>query len=229
VTAKDPSRATQPPWLTGGLIATTLIAFWVAPLDSAASADASSSWFWDGALAATASPLAPQALTAHFLHTDTAHLLWNLLGLAVLGVALERFSRTLLMAAVLAGMAAVTLWFHTFADSTHYVGWSGVLNSLLVCCLYSLYLPSTSGQLATSRSYQNTTRWINNLIVVTVAIGALSKTAWEIAFDQALITHTLWPPAPAAHLAGLTAGTLVCIVRSLLTRRRYSPISSFQS
>ena len=215
-------RATQLPWFTSGLIAATLIASWVAPLDATLSANAPGALFWQGALAASEDVFSTRGLTAHFLHTDSAHLLWNLLGLVVLCLVLERVSRKLLLSALVAGMVGVTLWFHLIADSAYYVGWSGVLNSLLVCALWALYLPAGA-------DYPAATRWLNNLVLGAIAAIALAKHGWELATDTALVTHTLWPSAPGAHLAGICAGCVVSAVNFRQPWRRYSPMSSFQS
>lgn len=196
--------ATQRPGLTGGLILFTLLAWWVAPFVTLP-LDGTSTLFWQGALDEAGPILGPQALTAHLLHTDKAHLLWNLLGLAVLGYLVERRSRVLLLVAVGGGMGAVTLWFHLLSDTTYYVGWSGVLNCLFVCSLWTLYLPVSQSDL-----YSLQTRRMNNALVAVIAIGGLAKALWELAQGEALLTHTLWPSAPGAHLAGMLAGSLIC-------------------
>ena len=49
-----------------------------------------------------------RVITGHFMHADLQHLLWNCLGLAVLGTLIEHRSRTVLWAALGAGIAVVS-------------------------------------------------------------------------------------------------------------------------
>lgn len=216
------------PGITSGLVALTLVAWWVAPLDPSTAGTQTSALFWQGALDANKSLLALQSITAHLLHTDHAHLLWNLLGLSILGCVIERYSRPLLIASVVSGMFAVATWFHLFSNGSYYVGWSGVLNSLLVCCLWALYLPTPElptpelptpdlpkparQALVPEQIHSPNARRLNNALIAGIALAAFAKLVWELTHNEALLTHTAWPSAPGAHLAGMIAGMLLCVL-----------------
>jgi rhomboid family GlyGly-CTERM serine protease len=78
-----------------------------------------------------------RVVTGHFMHADMEHLLWNCLGLAVLGTLIEIRSRRLLWAALVAGMVCVSiLLLSPFSQLEYYCGLSGVLNALLLVALW---------------------------------------------------------------------------------------------
>jgi len=143
-----------------------------------------------------------RGLTAHWLHTDANHLLWNTSAILLLACLVEQRSRTLLVVALVVGMVAVSGWFAYQSLSTYYCGWSGVLNCLLLVALAGLYW---GPQDASKARY----RHVNNGILGVIAVGALLKSLYEYATGTALVSNTLWPSSPGAHLAGLFAGTLL--------------------
>jgi len=73
----------------------------------------------------------------------------------------------------------------------YYCGLSGVLNTVLLAALYELRHSVDRG-------------WL-------VAFAGLvaAKLAWEWHSGVALLTHTQWPPAVGAHIAGFGAGLLL--------------------
>ena len=76
-------------------------------------------------------------VTGHLVHADWSHLLWNALGLVVLGWLIEHRSRRLLLAALAAGISTVSLLLLSPLSSLdYYCGLSGVLNSLLAVALW---------------------------------------------------------------------------------------------
>jgi rhomboid family GlyGly-CTERM serine protease len=127
--------------------------------------------------------------SGHLVHGDVAHLAWNLGGLLVLGTLLERVSRPLLPVMLLGGAVtvdvALTLWLPGIA---YYCGLSGVLNALLVPVLADAWRKSRSP------------------LVPAIALLSLAKIGFETLAGQALVTDTLWPGVPLAHLAGWIAG-----------------------
>lgn len=135
-------------------------------------------------------------LSGHMVHADVGHLLWNLLGLAVLGWLIERHSPRFLWAALIAGLAAVSaLLLSSFSSLDYYCGLSGVLNSLLVVALWLEWRSSGSW-------------W-----VAAVAIACLFKVLIETVTGDSLITQISWPPFALSHLAGMAGGLVVLIVR----------------
>jgi rhomboid family GlyGly-CTERM serine protease len=128
-------------------------------------------------------------LTAHFLHTDPAHLGWNLFAFICLGWLAETANRVRYVASLVVGIAAVDCWFAwTNVELRYYCGLSGALNTVLLATLYTLRESIAP-------------RWL-------FAFAALvaMKVAWEWHSGIALFTHTQWPPAARAHVAGYVAG-----------------------
>ncbi len=128
-------------------------------------------------------------ISAHLLHTDLSHLTWNVLALACLGWLGEPQARGRFVLALIVGMAAVDLWFTWLApDLRFYCGLSGALNTVLLVTLYAL-----RGTVGSS--------WL-----IGVAVAVAAKIGWELHTGVALFTHTRWPSAVGAHLAGYSAG-----------------------
>lgn len=127
-------------------------------------------------------------VTGHWMHADGQHLMWNLLGLAILGIMIERHSRMMLLLSLGMGMLAVNLLLLSpFSELQRYCGLSGVLNTLLGVALYC--------------------RWRETGSIIVPIVGALSiaKIFVEIQTGTNLFTDISWPPYPLAHLAGLLA------------------------
>ena len=131
-------------------------------------------------------------LTAHFLHTDPAHVGWNLFAFVCLGWLGEPNQRLRYALSIVAGIVAVDFWFAWSNDGLrYYCGLSGALNTVLLATLYGL-----RGSIAP--------RWL-----VAFAVLVALKIGWEWHSGVALITHTQWPPAVGAHIAGYVAGVLL--------------------
>ncbi|MEM7053803.1 MAG: rhombosortase [Pseudomonadota bacterium] len=131
-------------------------------------------------------------VTAHLVHADPAHLAWNALGLAVLGMLIERQDRALLLAGFGIGMLAVSaLLLSPLSSLIQYCGLSGVLNSLLVVALFVEW------------------RKGSRTPVLLVTAASLAKLAWELTQQDSLITQISWSPYPASHAAGMLGGLLV--------------------
>jgi rhomboid family GlyGly-CTERM serine protease len=131
-------------------------------------------------------------LTAHFLHTDPAHVGWNLFAFVCLGWLGELDQRLRYALSIVAGIVAVDFWFVWSNDSLrYYCGLSGALNTVLLATLYGL-----RDRIAP--------RWL-----VAFAVLVALKIGWEWHSGVALITHTQWPPAVGAHVAGYVAGVLL--------------------
>jgi len=141
-------------------------------------------------------------ISGHFMHADAKHLMWNCLGLAVLGTLIEQRSRSMLLAALVAGVIAVSvLLLSPFSQLQFYCGLSGVLNTLLLVALWLEWRTSPS------------------LLVLVIACGCVAKVMVEVSLGVSLLTDISWPPYAWAHLAGLMGG-LVIIWRQIKMGRR---------
>jgi rhomboid family GlyGly-CTERM serine protease len=135
-------------------------------------------------------------ISGHFVHADTGHLLWNALGLAILGLLIEWRSRSMLLAALVAGVIAVGILLLTpVSPLAHYCGLSGVLNSLLAVALWMEWQASRS--------------WL----VIAVACGSLAKVVIEVSTGVSIVSDISWPPWAWSHAAGLVGGLAVMLVR----------------
>jgi len=131
-------------------------------------------------------------VSGHFIHADWEHLLWNCLGLAVLGLLIEHRSRTMLWAALGAGIVSVSALLLTpFSQLEYYCGLSGVLNTLLLVALWLEWQVSRSG------------------LIILIACGSVAKAVTEVALGASIVTHISWPPYAWSHVAGLIGGLLI--------------------
>ena len=110
-------------------------------------------------------------VSGHFMHADLQHLLWNCLGLAVLGTLLEYRSRTLLLASLGTGIVFVSALLLTpFAQLGYYCGLSGVLNTLLLVALW-LEWKSTRSRL-----------------IILIACACIAKVVIEVSQGASIMT-----------------------------------------
>jgi rhomboid family GlyGly-CTERM serine protease len=134
-------------------------------------------------------------LTAHFLHTDWAHVGWNALAFAILGWLGEPLGRGRFALSIGVGIVAVDIWFAWLEPHLRfYCGLSGALNTVLLASLYAL---------------RNS---VPRRALIAVAVLVAGKVAWEAVTGTALLTHTRWPAAVGAHVAGYCAGALLVLV-----------------
>jgi rhomboid family GlyGly-CTERM serine protease len=148
-------------------------------------------------------------ISGHFVHADTVHLLWNALGLAILGGLIEWRSRSMLLAALAAGIVAVgTLLLTPASPLEYYCGLSGVLNSLLAVALWM--------------EWRATRSWL----VIAVACGSLGKVVIEVSTGVSIVSDISWPTWAWSHAAGLVGG----LIAVLLTERPgwVAPVSGFR-
>ena len=136
-------------------------------------------------------------VTGHFMHADLQHLLWNCLGLAVLGSLIEFRSQTVLCAALSAGIVSVSALLLTpFSQLEYYCGLSGVLNTLLLVALWL--------------EWRSTRSWL----IIAVSCGVLVKTVIEVSQGVSILTHISWPPYAWSHVAGLAGGLIIVWVQN---------------
>ena len=174
--------AARIPFATLALCATIVAIALVAPYTSPA---------FDQLVLDRANPKPWAWLTAHVLHTDGAHVGWNLFALACLGVLAEPIDRTRFVLSIGVGIAAVDVWFGFDTSLRLYCGLSGALNTVLLATLYQL-----RGAIAAA--------WLFGMAAV-----AAAKVGWEWHTGAAFLTHTRWPSAVGAHVAGFAAGVVL--------------------
>jgi rhomboid family GlyGly-CTERM serine protease len=137
-------------------------------------------------------------LTGHFIHADPEHLMWNGLGLGVLGLLIEQRSRTMLLVALGVGIICVSALLLTpFPQLDYYCGLSGVLNTLLLVALWL--------------EWQATRSWL----ILAIAGGSIAKAMIEVSLGASIMTHISWPPYAWSHVAGLVGG-LIFVLYPLL-------------
>lgn len=142
-------------------------------------------------------------VTAHWVHTDQEHLLWNLFALLLLGSWIERYNRGLLGFSILLGMIGVSLWFWWYTPADYYCGLSGVLNTLLVVAL-SVEITKAA----------NSKDHISLILCSLVFVAAITKVGIELLLDYRWLNVGAWPSAPGAHAAGMLVGTIVLLIRT---------------
>jgi rhomboid family GlyGly-CTERM serine protease len=171
------------PFVTLSLLALIAGLHWLVP-------DRSVLWFSADAIAQGETW---RFISGHFVHIDTGHLLWNALGLAILGVLIEWRSRALLFSALLTGIVAVGFLLLTPASPLeNYCGLSGVLNALLAVALWMEWRASRS--------------WL----VIAIACGSLAKVVTEVSTGVSIVSDVSWPPWAWSHAAGLLGG--ICVM-----------------
>jgi rhomboid family GlyGly-CTERM serine protease len=131
-------------------------------------------------------------VSGHFMHADLQHLLWNCLGLAVLGTLIEQRSRIAWWAALGAGIAAVSsLLLSPFSQLDYYCGLSGVLNTLLLVALWLEW------------------RFTRSWLIIAITCGSIAKAVIEVSLGTSIMTHISWPPYAWSHVAGLVGGLII--------------------
>lgn len=139
-------------------------------------------------------------LTGHLIHSDRAHLAWNLAGLVPLGALLELRAgchgwRYLGLLAI--GTLVVDAWLWWLEpDLALYCGLSGLLNSLFAALAVSLW------------------RETQHPVFLLALAGDLAKIAVEVANGSTLLATTSWAAVPGTHLAGLAAGLVFALLQN---------------
>ncbi|PLK50674.1 rhombosortase [Uliginosibacterium sp. TH139] len=144
-------------------------------------------------------------LTAHFVHSDGGHALWDISALAIIGSLMETHGRCRMLVAAVLGLLAVDLglWFG-MPELARYCGLSGMLNGLFVVALADLW-------------------WTHrHPVFVLAGCGLVVKLLLEISAGQSLVVSTAWPSVPLMHLAGALGGLLLLWWRSLVVCLRWS-------
>lgn len=164
----------------------------------------------DGLLMEQGNREAHRWITAHLVHSDVAHLVWNLGGLCVLGLVFEPLLKWRLPLVLAVAATAVAIWFETAQQSfTLYCGLSSLLNALLGAGLLLWWVKQ------------------RDRLALWMAAGAVMKIAIEYQYGGTLLPTGSWQSTPVAHLLGMFAGAgvigLLELSRRLgMTERRQS-------
>lgn len=180
-----PSTGSRLPWLSlglAGLMAALFAAFGPAP----------EAWVYDRVAIDQGEWW--RLLSGHWMHSDSGHLTWNLGALLALGWIVEARNRVALLAGLLAGTLGVDLmlWL-ALPELSQYCGMSGVLNTVLLFALATLWRHATAP------------------VLLATAMLPLTKIVVEIWSGQALLASTAWTSIPQAHLAGWLIGLLLIV------------------
>jgi len=144
-------------------------------------------------------------VSGHLMHADLQHLLWNCLGLLVLGTLLESRSRLVLLAALGAGIVFVSgLLLTPYPQLEYYCGLSGVLNTLLLVALWF--------------EWRLTRSWA----IVLITCCSIAKVIVEVSQGISIVTQISWPPYAWSHVAGLFGG--LCVIWILAKTRPVKPL-----
>ena len=186
--------------MTIGLVTTLIALYWLVPDKTPLYFSAAD--IWEGEVW--------RIVSGHFIHADLQHLLWNCLGLAVLGSLLEYRSRQLLLAASGTGILFVSALLLTpYSQLDYYCGLSGVLNTLLLVALWL--------QWKLTRSW-----WI-----IILACGSIAKVLFEVSQGISIVTHISWPPYAWSHVAGLLGGLFIIWIQSRGFQDKHPALSDF--
>lgn len=131
-------------------------------------------------------------VTGHWVHSDSAHALWDIAALLMLGALFEARLQWRLPLALLVAMAGVDVWLWWGLPALqYYCGLSGILNSLLIVGLLQLW------------------RDLRHPLILLTGATAAVKIIVEITAGQALLTQTAWPSVPTVHAAGFLCGLVL--------------------
>lgn len=127
-------------------------------------------------------------VTGHLVHSESSHLLWNVIALVMLGGFVEQHSVRLFWNTLLIGIIGVDSGlFFVLPDLQAYCGLSGVLNSLWLVTLILVW---------------GETRQVWVILLAGISIA---KLIIEMHTGKGLLTETQWPSIPEAHLFGFLA------------------------
>jgi len=191
-----PARAPRFPWITFSLSALTLAVWWIPAARELLQFDRTD--LASGALWRT--------VTGHFTHWTSSHLAWDLAAFVLLGVLLERHSRSLLGITLAVSALAISgaVWLAA-PELTTYRGLSGVDSALFAAVV------THAGIAAALQS-----RWGSALWPVLAAVAFTTKVVAESTAGGALFVapDVLFVPVPLAHVAGGLTGLVVAVCYS---------------
>jgi rhomboid family GlyGly-CTERM serine protease len=131
-------------------------------------------------------------ITAHWVHSDSQHALWDVSALAILGIYSERYLGKRLFIYLFSASLLISLSIWTFLPwLEYYCGLSGILHTLLI-----------TGMMANWHDQQDP------VFLLIIGLATL-KTVIEVYSGIAIFSNTTWPSLPLAHLYGLIQGGFI--------------------
>jgi rhomboid family GlyGly-CTERM serine protease len=133
-------------------------------------------------------------ITAHLVHTGGDHLLWDVLGLLLVGLVFEPLLRGRLWLVLAVGPLAIDgLVLSGLAGFERYAGLSGLINAV-----------AGAGLVQALRAGDRLAAGFGLLVV--------GKVLFETFTGGTLLTNTAWPPALSAHILGLMSGAVTALL-----------------
>ncbi|TNF99301.1 MAG: rhombosortase [Gammaproteobacteria bacterium] len=130
--------------------------------------------------------------TAHWVHSDVEHLVWNVLALFILGILFENRLKGFYFTVIILSSLMIDVWFVLINPYySAYCGLSGVLNAIMASGLVVYWKKS------------------RDMVVPLILLAVVIKISVEWLIGGALFTQTTWAAVPQAHLIGLTVGVFV--------------------
>ena len=128
-------------------------------------------------------------ITAHWVHSDGQHALWDIGMLLLLGGVSERYLGRHIFSIMVAAslLLSICIWFF-LPWLEYYCGLSGILHTLLAISMFTLWDKQ------------------RNLLFLLIIGATVLKTLVELNINTALVTNTAWPILSQSHLFGLFLG-----------------------
>ncbi len=133
-------------------------------------------------------------VSAHFVHCDFEHLLYNVIGVLSLTIVFNKLKLKEIWLSIVIGIIVVDVWiWFGMQELEYYCGLSALENSILVIGLLSFW-----------KKYHKLSAFI---------IGCLAflKISMEIIQHDSMFTQISWPPVPETHAAGFIAGSITVL------------------
>ncbi len=157
-----------------------------------------------------------RAVTGHWTHWSTDHLIWDLIVFAVFGALVERHSRRRFVAIAATSALAISAAVWLFAPQlTQYRGLSGI-DSALFAAFFARLL----------RDAWRERSLLEAIVPVLALLGFVVKSAYELTTGATLFvaTTSAFTTVPLAHLVGAVVGAAACLVRQQSTVRSTSTV-----
>jgi len=149
-------------------------------------------------------------LSAHFVHCNFQHLLWDLLAFLIIGSVIELNNDRHFIPCLIISCLAVSGWmFFIETKFSSYCGLSGALNGLLV--------------LAAVMQYRRT----GEKMCLGILLATIAKIIFELSTHETIFTDLSVRAVPGSHAAGYLAG-IVYLLLIWLDKKSYLNLSDYK-
>lgn len=143
--------------------------------------------------------------TAHFVHCNFQHLLWDLLAFLIIGSVIELNNNRHFIPCLIISCLGVSAWmFFVETSFSSYCGLSGALNGMLV--------------LAAIMQYRRT----GEKMCLGVLLATIAKIIFELSTHETIFTDLSVRAVPGSHAAGYLAGIIYLILIWLNKKSHHS-------